>query len=111
MGLFRDLMIEGIVTDMAMVTNMATETDMAVTDGVVIDREMTNMVMAVTDGVMVVRGSGVTRISRLGANSMVVLMGHQARGDSQIMSYLLCNNRDLSSGNPSLECEHSKRLD
>ncbi|GJU12945.1 putative reverse transcriptase domain-containing protein [Tanacetum coccineum] len=77
MGLFRDLMIEGIVTDMAMVTNMATETYMAVTDGVVIDREMTNMVMAVTNGVIVVRGRGVTRISRLGANRKAC---HRATG-------------------------------
>ncbi|GJS43451.1 putative reverse transcriptase domain-containing protein [Tanacetum coccineum] len=83
-GLFRDLIIEGIVTDMATMTDMATETDMEVTDGVVIGKEVTNRVMAVTNGVIVIRGRGVTRINRFEAKSMVVLMGHQARGDTRI---------------------------
>nr|GFB48630.1 hypothetical protein [Tanacetum cinerariifolium] len=47
------------------------------------------MVMAVTNGVLVLRGCGVTRISRFEVNSMVVLMGHRARGDTQIMPHLL----------------------
>nr|GEV02304.1 hypothetical protein [Tanacetum cinerariifolium] len=34
------------------------------------------------------RGCGLTRISRFDANIMVVLMGHQARGDTRIMSHL-----------------------
>ncbi|GJV28963.1 hypothetical protein Tco_1385411 [Tanacetum coccineum] len=74
-------MIEGIVTDMATVEDMATETGIEVTEGVVIDRE-------VTDGVLVLRGRGVTRISRFGTNNMVVLMGHQARVDTLIMPHL-----------------------
>nr|GFC57590.1 hypothetical protein [Tanacetum cinerariifolium] len=121
-GLIRELMIEGIVTDMAMVVDMETETgmeiiegvviDREVTDmvmamtngvlvlrgcgmtrmeiieGVVIDREVTNMVMAVTNGVLVIRGYDVTRINRFGANSMVVLMGHRAKGYTKIMPHL-----------------------
>nr|GFC36514.1 hypothetical protein [Tanacetum cinerariifolium] len=63
-GLIRELMIEGIVTDMATVADMATKTGMEIMEGVVIDREVTNMVMAVTNGVLVLRGCGVTRISR-----------------------------------------------
>nr|GEV47574.1 zinc finger, CCHC-type, retrotransposon Gag domain protein [Tanacetum cinerariifolium] len=61
-GLIRELMIEGIVTDMAMVADMATMEDMAtetcieIMEGVVIDREVTNMVMAVTNGVLVPNG-------------------------------------------------------
>nr|GEX18531.1 zinc finger, CCHC-type, retrotransposon Gag domain protein [Tanacetum cinerariifolium] len=73
---------------MSTVADMATKTGMEIMEGVVIDREVTNMVMAMTNGVLVLRGCGVTRISRFGANSMVVLMGHRARGDTQIMPHL-----------------------
>nr|GFA85060.1 putative reverse transcriptase domain, aspartic peptidase domain protein [Tanacetum cinerariifolium] len=73
---------------MATVADMATETGMEIIEGVVIDREVTNMVMAVANGVLVLRGCGVTMISRFGANSMVILMGHRARGDTQIMPHL-----------------------
>nr|GEX26122.1 zinc finger, CCHC-type, retrotransposon Gag domain protein [Tanacetum cinerariifolium] len=45
-------------------------------------------VMALTNEVLVLRGCGVTRISRFGANSIVVLMSHRARGDTQIMHHL-----------------------
>nr|GEV38786.1 putative reverse transcriptase domain-containing protein [Tanacetum cinerariifolium] len=45
-----ELMIKGIVTDMATVANMTTETGMEVIEGVMIDREVTDMVMAVTNG-------------------------------------------------------------
>nr|GEU66985.1 putative reverse transcriptase domain-containing protein [Tanacetum cinerariifolium] len=78
-----------IVTDMVTVADMATKTGMEIIEGVVIDREMTDMVMAVTNGILVLRGCGVTRIIRFGANDMVVLMGHRAKGDSQIMPHLL----------------------
>nr|GFC20146.1 hypothetical protein [Tanacetum cinerariifolium] len=87
-GLTKELMIEGIVTDMATVAEMATETGMEIMEGVVIDREVTNMVMAVINGVLVLRGRGVTRINMFGANSMVVLMGHRASRDTQIMPHL-----------------------
>nr|GEV05786.1 zinc finger, CCHC-type, retrotransposon Gag domain protein [Tanacetum cinerariifolium] len=63
------------------VSDMAIETDMVVIDDATIDR-------AVTDKVTVARGRDVTGISRLGFNFMVVLMGHQTRGDTQIMPYL-----------------------
>nr|GFA74986.1 retrotransposable element Tf2 [Tanacetum cinerariifolium] len=43
MGLIRELMIEGIVTDMATVVDMATKTGMEIMEGVVTDREVTNM--------------------------------------------------------------------
>nr|GEY90538.1 putative polyprotein [Tanacetum cinerariifolium] len=95
-GLIKELMIEGTVTDMATVADMETVADMAtgtvmeIIEGVVIDWEVTNMVMAVTNGVLVLRGCGVTRISRFWANIMVVLMGHQAREDTQIMPHLPC---------------------
>ncbi|GJW47652.1 zinc finger, CCHC-type, retrotransposon gag domain protein [Tanacetum coccineum] len=62
---------------------METGTDMALTDGVVIDKAVTNMVMVVTDREMVVRRCGMTKISKLGANIIVVLMGkacHRATG-------------------------------
>ncbi|GKB58297.1 putative reverse transcriptase domain-containing protein [Tanacetum coccineum] len=42
----------------------------------------------VTDMATTSRGYGVITISKTGANNMVVLMGHQARGDTQIMPYL-----------------------
>ncbi|GKF69843.1 hypothetical protein Tco_0202900, partial [Tanacetum coccineum] len=87
-GLIRELMIEGIVTDMETVADMAIETGMGVTKGVVIDREVIDGVMPVTDEVLVLRGRGVTRISKFRANSMVVLMGHQARVDTRIMPHL-----------------------
>ncbi|GJR41422.1 hypothetical protein Tco_1217106 [Tanacetum coccineum] len=48
-GLIRELMIEGIVTDMAIMADMATRTNMALTDGVVIDKEVKDIVMVVTD--------------------------------------------------------------
>ncbi|GJS14688.1 zinc finger, CCHC-type, retrotransposon gag domain protein [Tanacetum coccineum] len=66
---------------MATLADMLTRTDMALTDGVVIDR-------AVTDREMVVRRRGVTKINRFGANIIVVLMGHQARGDTRIITHL-----------------------
>ncbi|GKC49855.1 hypothetical protein Tco_1072600, partial [Tanacetum coccineum] len=81
-------MIEGIVTDMATVADMATGTDMALTDGVVIDMALTNMVMVVTDMEMVVRRRGVTKISRFGANIIVILMGHQARAETRIITHV-----------------------
>nr|GEX03743.1 zinc finger, CCHC-type, retrotransposon Gag domain protein [Tanacetum cinerariifolium] len=59
-GLIREPMIEGIVTDMATVADMATGIDMTLTDGVVIDRAVTDMVTARE---MVVRRRGVTKIS------------------------------------------------
>nr|GEW68815.1 reverse transcriptase domain-containing protein [Tanacetum cinerariifolium] len=68
--------------------HMATETCMEVTEGVVIDREVIDKVIAVTDGILVLRGRGVTRISRFKSNSMVVLMGHQDREDNRIMPHL-----------------------
>ncbi|GKE48200.1 hypothetical protein Tco_1479458 [Tanacetum coccineum] len=68
--------------------HMVTETGMKVTEGVVIDREVTDRVMAVTDWVLVLRGRGITMISRFGANSMVVLMGHQAKVDTRIMPHI-----------------------
>nr|GFB82704.1 hypothetical protein [Tanacetum cinerariifolium] len=71
-------MIEGIVTDMATVADMATKTGMEIIGGVVIDKEVTDMVMAVTNGVLVLRG----------CSSMVVPMGHRARGDTRIMPHL-----------------------
>ncbi|GJY28838.1 putative reverse transcriptase domain-containing protein [Tanacetum coccineum] len=49
---------------METVADMAKETCMEVTEGVVIDREVINRVMAVTDGVLVLRGHGVTKIKR-----------------------------------------------
>ncbi|GKA24239.1 zinc finger, CCHC-type, retrotransposon gag domain protein [Tanacetum coccineum] len=81
-------MIEGIVTNMATVADMATGTDMALTDGVVIDRAVTDMVMVVTDREMVVRRRGVTKISRFGDNIIVVLMVHQARADTRIITHI-----------------------
>nr|GFC26385.1 zinc finger, CCHC-type, retrotransposon Gag domain protein [Tanacetum cinerariifolium] len=84
----RNIEIFRIVTDMATVADMATETGMEIMEGLVIDRELTNMIMVVTNGVLVLRGCGVTRISRFGANSMVVLMDHRARGDTQTMPHL-----------------------
>ncbi|GKF85142.1 hypothetical protein Tco_0250040 [Tanacetum coccineum] len=94
-GLIRELMIEGIVTDMTVVADMATGPDMALTDGVVIDREVADMVMVVTDREMVVtdremvvRRRGMTKISRFGANIIVVLMGHQAKADTQIITHV-----------------------
>ncbi|GKA03969.1 hypothetical protein Tco_0676750 [Tanacetum coccineum] len=51
-GLIRELMIERLVTDMETVADMATKTGMEVTEGVVIDKEVTDKVMAVTDGVL-----------------------------------------------------------
>nr|GFD02066.1 hypothetical protein [Tanacetum cinerariifolium] len=65
-GLIRELMIERIVTDMATVADMATETGMEIIKGVVIDREVTDMVMAATNGVLVLRGCGVARTSSKG---------------------------------------------
>nr|GFA35887.1 hypothetical protein [Tanacetum cinerariifolium] len=53
-----------------------------------IDMEVIDRVMAVTDRVLVLKGRGLTSISRFEANIMVVLMGHQARGDTRIMSHL-----------------------
>ncbi|GJS97641.1 RNA-directed DNA polymerase, eukaryota [Tanacetum coccineum] len=82
-GLIRELMIEGIVTDMATMADMATGTDMALTDDVVIDRVVTDMVMVVTDKEMVAKRRGVTKISRFRANIIVVLIGnacHRATG-------------------------------
>nr|GEW30698.1 zinc finger, CCHC-type, retrotransposon Gag domain protein [Tanacetum cinerariifolium] len=82
-GLIRELMIEGIVKDMATMADMATETYMAMIDGMVIDKAMTDMVMVVTDREMVVRRHGVTKIKRFRANIIVVLMGkacHKATG-------------------------------
>ncbi|GJW53637.1 hypothetical protein Tco_0097722 [Tanacetum coccineum] len=73
---------------MATVADMATGTYMALTDGVVIDTAMTDMVMVVTDMEMVVRRCGVTKISRFGANIIVVLMGHQARADTRIITHV-----------------------
>nr|GFC43883.1 zinc finger, CCHC-type, retrotransposon Gag domain protein [Tanacetum cinerariifolium] len=73
-------------TDVAQVANAARNVE--IFQGIMIDREVTNMVMAVTNGVLVLIGCGVTMISRFGANSMVVLMGHRARGDTQIMPQL-----------------------
>ncbi|GKG39527.1 hypothetical protein Tco_0463672, partial [Tanacetum coccineum] len=61
---------------------------MEVTEGVVIDREVTDRVISVTDGVLVLRGRGITRINRFWANIIVVLMGHQARVDTRIMPHL-----------------------
>ncbi|GJW77655.1 hypothetical protein Tco_0139337 [Tanacetum coccineum] len=90
-GLIRELMIEGIVTNKATVADMATGTYMALTDGVVIDRAVTDMVMmvmVVTDREMVVRRRGMTKISRFGANIIVVLMGHQARADTRIITHV-----------------------
>nr|GEW01316.1 hypothetical protein [Tanacetum cinerariifolium] len=58
-GLIREPMIEGIVINMATVADMATRIDMALTDGVVIDRAVTDMV---TDMEMVVRSRGVTKM-------------------------------------------------
>ncbi|GJS00186.1 hypothetical protein Tco_0316694 [Tanacetum coccineum] len=87
-GLIRELMIEGIVTDMPTVADMVTRTDMALTYGVVIDRAVTDIVMVVTDREMVVRRRGVTKINMFGANIIVVLMGHQARGDTRIITHL-----------------------
>ncbi|GKC65692.1 hypothetical protein Tco_1098290, partial [Tanacetum coccineum] len=87
-GLIRELMIEGIVTDMATVADMVTGTDMALTDGVVIDRAVTDMVMVVTDKEMVVKRRGMTKTSGFGANIIVVLMGHQAKGDTRIITLL-----------------------
>ncbi|GJS48128.1 hypothetical protein Tco_0598249 [Tanacetum coccineum] len=86
-GLIRDLMIEGIVTDMATVADMATGTDMALTDGVVIDRAVTDMVMVVTDKDMVVRRRGVTKISRFGGQHYSRFMVNQAkRADTRIIT-------------------------
>ncbi|GKD88064.1 zinc finger, CCHC-type, retrotransposon gag domain protein [Tanacetum coccineum] len=68
--------------------HMATWTDMALTDGVVIDRAVTDMVMVVTDMEMVVRRCGVTKINRFEANIIVVLMGHQARADTRIITHV-----------------------
>ncbi|GKC09835.1 hypothetical protein Tco_1001445, partial [Tanacetum coccineum] len=87
-GLIRELMIEGIVTDMATVADMATGIDMALTNDVVIDRAVINMAMVVTDRKMVVRRRGVTKTSRFGANIIVVLMGHQARADTRIITHV-----------------------
>ncbi|GJT57109.1 hypothetical protein Tco_0992163 [Tanacetum coccineum] len=86
--LIRELMIEGIVTDMATVADMATGTDMALIDGVVIDMAVTDMIMVVTDGEMVVRRRNVTKISSFRANIIVVLMGHQARADTRIITHV-----------------------
>ncbi|GJR29310.1 zinc finger, CCHC-type, retrotransposon gag domain protein [Tanacetum coccineum] len=86
--LIRELMIEGIVTDMATAADMATGTDMALIDGVVIDRAVTDMIMVVTYGEMVVRRRGVTKISSFRANIIVVLMGHQARADTRIITHV-----------------------
>nr|GFD55799.1 hypothetical protein [Tanacetum cinerariifolium] len=47
---------------MAIVADMATGIDMALTDGVVIDKAVICMVMVVTDREMVVRRRGVTKI-------------------------------------------------
>nr|GEX97514.1 hypothetical protein [Tanacetum cinerariifolium] len=87
-GLIRELMIEGIVTDMETVADIKTGTDMALTDGVVIDKAVTDMVMVVTDTKKVVRMRGVTKISMIGANITVVLMGHQARADTRIITHV-----------------------
>ncbi|GKC88525.1 retrotransposon protein, putative, ty3-gypsy subclass [Tanacetum coccineum] len=68
---------------MATMADMATGTDMALTDDVVIDRVMTDMVMVVTDKEMVAKRRGVTKISRFRANIIVVLIGnacHRATG-------------------------------
>ncbi|GKB12350.1 hypothetical protein Tco_0846273, partial [Tanacetum coccineum] len=85
-GLIRELMIEGIVTDTENVADMATGTNMALTDGMVIDIAVTDMVMVVTDREMVIRRCVVTKISRFGANIIVILMGHQARADTRIIT-------------------------
>nr|GEU66964.1 hypothetical protein [Tanacetum cinerariifolium] len=68
--------------------NMATETGVEVTEGIVTDREITDSVMAVTNGVLVLKERGVIMINRFGANSVVVLIGHQASRDTQIMPHL-----------------------
>nr|GEU44459.1 zinc finger, CCHC-type, retrotransposon Gag domain protein [Tanacetum cinerariifolium] len=88
-GLIRELMIEGIVTNMETMVDMATGKDMALTDGMVIDRAVTNMVMVVTDREIVVKRRSVTKINRYGANIIVVLMGHQAKADTQIITHVL----------------------
>ncbi|GKB10429.1 hypothetical protein Tco_0844352 [Tanacetum coccineum] len=80
-------MIEGTVIDMEIVTDMATTTgmtDMATTT------YMTDMATTidVTNIAITGRGYGMIRISRTEANNIVVLMGHQARGDTQIMPHL-----------------------
>ncbi|GJT57108.1 putative reverse transcriptase domain-containing protein [Tanacetum coccineum] len=91
-GLIKELMIEGIVTDMATVADMEIETDMEVTKSVVIDREVIDRVMVVTDGVLLLRGRGVTRISRYGANNMTVHMGRQVSGETRNQAYIpTCN--------------------
>nr|GEX39797.1 zinc finger, CCHC-type, retrotransposon Gag domain protein [Tanacetum cinerariifolium] len=74
--------------NMATVADMATGTYMALTDGVVIDKAVKDMVMVVTGREMVVRRRGVTKISRFGANIIVVLMGHQARADTRIITHV-----------------------
>nr|GEW75835.1 hypothetical protein [Tanacetum cinerariifolium] len=53
--------------------HMEIGTDMALTDGVVIDRLVTDMVMEVTDMEMVVRRRGMTNIIRFRANIIVFL--------------------------------------
>nr|GEY27390.1 hypothetical protein [Tanacetum cinerariifolium] len=57
---------------METVVNMATGTDMALTDDIVIDRAVTYMVMVVTNREMVVRRRGVTKISRATGASLNV---------------------------------------
>nr|GFC27923.1 hypothetical protein [Tanacetum cinerariifolium] len=64
-------MIEGIVTDMETVEDMEIGTDMALTDGVVINRAVTDMV---TDKEMVVRRRGVTKISRRVTGLLVLVL-------------------------------------
>ncbi|GJR41078.1 hypothetical protein Tco_1216762 [Tanacetum coccineum] len=86
-GLIRDLMIEGIVTDMENVADMATGTNMALTDGMVIDKAVTDMVMVVTDREIVVRRCGVTKISRFGGQHYSRFMVNQAkRADTRIIT-------------------------
>ncbi|GKB00496.1 retrotransposon protein, putative, ty3-gypsy subclass [Tanacetum coccineum] len=71
-GLIRELMIEGIVTDMATVADMATET--------------------VTDGVLVLRGRGVTRINRFGVKQYGRSYGSSSQsGYSDYASSPPCN--------------------
>nr|GEW00523.1 zinc finger, CCHC-type, retrotransposon Gag domain protein [Tanacetum cinerariifolium] len=88
-GLIRELMIKRIVKNKATVADMATGIDMKLTDGVVIDRAVTNIVMVVTDTENVVRRRGVSKISRFGANIILILTGHQAKADTRIITHVL----------------------
>ncbi|GJY43622.1 zinc finger, CCHC-type, retrotransposon gag domain protein, partial [Tanacetum coccineum] len=87
-GLILELMIKGIVTNMATVADMATGTNMTLINGVVIDTTVTDMVIVVTDREMVVRRCDMTKINRFGASIIVVLMGHQARADTRLITHV-----------------------